>query len=803
MVTQIMNPRYSDRDTFVDEPSYFAQDRKMAFKGAVVEADASKVVVDTGRMRLTYHADGHPFSAANLQVDISKGAGSVRWTPGLASKGNLGGTETTLDQWKGARKLSDGLLSRDGWYCLDDSKRAILASDWVKARPAGARVDWYLFGYGDDFKLALRSLTALGGAIPMPRRYALGAWYSRYWAYSSADYRSIVKEYAEHDFPLDVIVMDMDWHLAGWTGFSWNRKLLPDAEELLEWFHKQGLAVTLNDHPADGVKSHESSYPAFMKAMGADASSGAVIPFDAGSKAYMDAFWETTHVPLNKAGVDFWWLDWQQYYATRSLPSLSNLAWLNHYYYERTQEQGRRGLSFSRWAGWGDHRHPIHFSGDASTSFEMLAFEVPFTATAGNVGCFFWSHDIGGHMGPRNEESYTRWCQFGAFSPALRSHSSRNRLLDRRPWTYPAWAEQSMKVSFQLRSRFFPYTYSAVRQSCVESLPLVRPLYLDYPGEEAAYHQPQQYLYGDHLLVAPVTEPGVGTNRIGRQVVWFPAGDTWFNFFTGEAFKGGREVLVAAAIDEFPLYVRGGTPLPMRPFSQRMATAPLTELVVRCYPGEDGRVGATTLYEDDGLSIGYSRGEFAETSLRYVRHGDEVSVTVSPASGTFAGQPDARSVVLEFPATLPASLVKGEAATVEYIASDAMNRVRVPVQSIRKECTITVKMAAIPNGALKQRAFAQRAGLPLPAGHTAWENLLGGALDSCPAGRGRVALLAAAGIGDFMKNENVYGYPESGVSRRYASEEIDAAIEPGPAGVQGLATSSSQVRVGNRKFLLY
>ena len=243
---------------------------------------------------------------------------------------------------------------------------------------------------------------------------------------SSDDYRQIVTEYGQHDFPLDNMVMDMDWHKDGWTGWSWNRKLLPDAEALLPWFHSQGLHVTLNLHPADGVAPHEDRYAAFMQGIGADPAAKQTIPFDAGSKTYMDALFGTVFAPLEKDGVDFWWLDWQQYPNTRAVPDLTNLFWLNTLLYDRTAQNGQRGLSFSRWAGWGDHRHPIHFSGDANTGFPMLAFEVPFTSTAGNVGCFFWSHDIGGHMGGRNEESYARWCQFGATSPVLRSHSTRD-----------------------------------------------------------------------------------------------------------------------------------------------------------------------------------------------------------------------------------------------------------------------------------------------------------------------------------------------------------------------------------------
>ena len=380
------------------------------------------------------------------------------------------------------------------------------------------------------------------------------------------------------------MVLDMDWHKDGWTGWSWNRNLLPDAEALLPWLHSQGLHVTLNLHPADGVGPQEDRYAAFMKDMGADPSAKQTIPFDAADPKYMNALFTDVFKPLEQDGVDFWWLDWQQYESTRSIPSLTNLFWLNTLLYDHTAQNGQRGLSFSRWAGWGDHRHPIHFSGDASTSFKMLAFEVPFTSTAGNVGCFFWSHDIGGHNRGRNEESYARWVQFGATSPVLRSHSTRDATMDRRPWLYPEWATNSMRTAFHLRDQLFPYLYTSAAESCRDTVPLDRPLYLDHPSDERAYHNAQEYFIGDNLLAAPIVTPGIGPGRVGTQTVWFPPGASWYNSFTGEKYAGGTNALVAADINEFPLYVKGGVPIPMQPYTPRMATAPLTTLRVRCYP---------------------------------------------------------------------------------------------------------------------------------------------------------------------------------------------------------------------------
>ncbi len=759
--------------TFVDEPSLFAIHRNARCPDFQMTDDGREVVIDTGAIRLRYLEDGKALGPRNLSARIRRGEQWVVWKPGLRNRANLGGTAETLDAWTGARALDDGLLSRDGWYLLDDSTGPLQVDGWVAGRSKQGR-DWYLFGYGRDYRAAFQAFAAIASKAPMPRRYTLGSWYSRYWPYSSDDFRQIVEEYTKKDFPLDMIVMDMDWHITNqreafgpdappdgqvWTGFTWDRKLLPDAEELLKWFHREGVHVTLNDHPADGVQPHEAMYRAFMRDMGTDPKSRQTLPFDAGNRRYLETFYRHTHTPMEEAGVDFWWLDWQQSRFTPSVPTLKNLAWLNNYYYRCSQRDGNRGQSFSRWGGWGDHRHPIHFSGDANTGWDMLAFEVPFTATAGNVGCFFWSHDIGGHMGGRNEEAYTRWCQFGALSAALRSHSTREASMDRRPWTYPKWAEASMRRSFHLRSELFPCIYSNVAQSCSETIPLTRPMYLSCPDMDEAYCNPQQYLFGEHLLVAPVAEPGIGPRKLGRQAVWFPPG-VWYNFFTGERFAGGVERLVAADIDEFPLFARGGAPIAMQPYTSRMTTTPIRDLVVRCWPGADGSAIRTELYEDDGQTDGYSRGQQALTALAYARNGDAVTVTISPTHGTFSGQLSKRACTIELPATLPASeaTVDGRAVTATYDSATRTNRIHVPARSIRKGCTVVVRVHDADPATAEVNAFAQRAGLPCPGRQATTRELLAEVM-SHGSNEQRELALRALGVGLFGKKEAVYGHP--------------------------------------------
>jgi alpha-glucosidase (family GH31 glycosyl hydrolase) len=179
-------------------------------------------------------------------------------------------------------------------------------------------------------------------------------------------------------------------------------------------------------------------------------------------------------------------------------------------------------------------------------------------------------------------------------------------------------------------------------------LPLVRPLYLEYPDDDRAYANPQEYLYGDSFLVAPIVSRGKGRGHVASQKVWLPAG-MWYGLFDGSKHEGPAESEFSADLSSFPVFARGGVPIPMQPYTPRMGTDPLKTLIVRAYPGEDGKKGSFTLYEDDGVSDEYEKGSFALTGLEYLRDGKEISVSILPAKGAYRGQLASRKLIVELP----------------------------------------------------------------------------------------------------------------------------------------------------------
>jgi alpha-glucosidase (family GH31 glycosyl hydrolase) len=433
-----------------------------------------------------------------------------------------------------------------------------------------------------------------------------------------------------------------------------------------------------------------------MYATPQDIMRGKNILFNMGDSIYMKNFFRAAHGGSEKIGVDFWWLDWQQNYLYNYVRGMhtKSLAWINKLYYDQSVRANRRGATYSRWAGFGSQRYPIQFSGDAVANWNVMAFEVKLTSTSGNAGCYYWAHDIGGFYGGKDPEMYARWTQFGSVSAALRVHSAKSSDIDRRPWLWGNAVLPSLQKSYRFRSQLMPYIYSSVWETHCTMVPLNRAMYIDYNGDQRAYNNPQEFMFGDLLLVAPITSPGKGERKIASQKVWFPGTETWYDYFDGKSYKGGTEFTIEKDINEFPLFVRGGYLLPLQPYTQRPASTPLKELILRCYPGQDGCNNTYTLYEDDGISRDYERGKYALTELCYQQFGKRVKIIISAAKGNYNGQVRQRSYLIELPVTKIQGKVMINTGKAIVITDkvNGMNRIFVGKKSIDKDVIIKFTM---------------------------------------------------------------------------------------------------------------
>jgi alpha-glucosidase len=652
------------------------------------------LTISTSALTLSYTptGDGH-FTPGNLSITLTLNGKPIVWHPGLTDSENLMGTTRTLDDARGSKTeepIEPGLVSRSGWALVDDSTRPLFDSadfrfldgeksawPWAMERPAnekpGSYTDWYFFGYGHDYRKALGDFVRVAGRIPLPPRFAFGAWWSRYWAYSDQELDELARGFRENSTPLDVLVIDMDWHinreqleamgetdqsgqLLGWTGYTWNKVLFPDPDAFLKNLHDEGLKATLNLHPASGIQPWEQAYSAMARAMGIDPATKKYVPFDPTDKRWAVNYFNLILHPLEKQGIDFWWLDWQQEPTTK-LPGVNPTWWLNYVHFTDQQREGKRPLLFHRWGGLGNHRYQIGFSGDTISVWDSLAFQPWFTATAANVGYAYWSHDIGGHMpGAVDSELYTRWVEFGAFSPILRTHTTKNPDAERRIWAYPEPYSSILRSTYQLRTALQPYIYTEARRTYDTGVAFFRPLYYDWPEEDAAYTSKNEYIFGDEMLAAPVTSAADKVSGLASVSVWLPKGD-WIEWPTGKHFTGPVTAERSFSIDQVPVYLRAGAIVPTQPAMLYTGEKPVDPLIVNVWPLAPGASSSYPVYEDSGTSVEYQRGVFARTPINAAQTGDTLRVEIGPEDGSYLGMMKTRAYELRLPADWPPASV--------------------------------------------------------------------------------------------------------------------------------------------------
>ncbi len=397
--------------------------------------------------------------------------------------------------------------------------------------------------------------------------------------------------------------------------------------------HERGLALTLNDHPADGVRAFEDGYERLARRLDIDPATQAPVRFDAADPEFLGAFLEEIAHPLEEGGVDFWWIDWQSGPFSR-VRGLDPLWMLNHLHYLDSSRDGRRGLVLSRYAGLGSHRYPVGFSGDTVISWESLDFQPEFTATAANVGYGWWSHDIGGHMfGGRDDELTTRWVQFGVFSPILRLHSMNDEFASKEPWRFGEVERRIMERELRRRHRLVPYLHTMNRLANVSGQALARPMYHDNPWEPEAYSVPNEYAFGTQLVVAPVTAPTDRATGLASVNVWLPQGD-WVDLDTGLRYRGGRRFVAHRRLDAVPVFAPAGAILPLAGHGDvAVGVENPTDLDVLVVAGADGTFDLHEDRDDDA---------WASTPIRF--DAGTGRVTIGPVSGARESVPDVRDI---------------------------------------------------------------------------------------------------------------------------------------------------------------
>lgn len=644
LTDSLVRIEYSPKKSFVDAKSQMVVNRD--FDLVDISIIESNEYLELYTDSLLIETNGDIFSNVGLKITLLQSEDLYFNCYRYGDKiDNLKGTARTLDEADGEIDLEDGLLSRRGFSLIDDSSSMLYVDGFFKPRDK-EHGDLYFFGYNHRYLDCLKDYYKLSGKQPMIPRYALGNWWSRYYKYTTQSYLELLDRFKEENIPFSVAVIDMDWHLvdidkkygSGWTGYTWNKELFPDPKAFLDELHNRALKVTLNDHPADGIRAYEDNYDKMANEMEVEDNKN--VLFDASDKHYIESLQTIILEPLENDGVDFWWIDWQQGNTSR-IEGLDPLWILNFFRYKANNKNNKRPIIFSRYAGPGSHRYPIGFSGDTLITWDSLAFQPKFTSCASNIGYGWWSHDIGGHMkGYKDNDLMARWIQYGVFSPIMRLHSSNEKFNGKEPWRYNDLTHKIMNDFLRLRHQLIPYLYTMNYIAHNYDVPLVRPMYYYHSEEDQAYNNDNQYYFGSSMIVSPIVSKTISKVLMGHAKLWL-AKNNYYDFFTNRRYKGNRMINVYRPLDTLPVFVKEGDIIPLSKNVDSQNNP--SSFVIKVYMGANG---SFTLYEDDNISEEYKNGDCIFSEI--VNDFENKEFKIEQSVGNLSLIPNERSYEIEF-----------------------------------------------------------------------------------------------------------------------------------------------------------
>ncbi len=515
--------------------------------------------------------------------------------------------------------------------------------DYFSFGAEGGELNYYFIA-GPDPKKIIEEYTAMTGRSPLPPLWTLGYQQCRYSYYPESRAREIVKTLREKKIPADAIYFDIDYQ-QGNAPFTINREYFPTFEKMISDFRAQGMhAILITDlhikkDPNHGYAPYDSGMKNDMFVKNPDGSVyvGTVWP---GESVFPDFtltrardWWGGLYKDFVSMGAAGFWNDMDEpalfLRADKTMPldtvhrlddgtSLDHRAIHNVFGMQnvRATYDGLRKLQpeerpfvLTRAAYSGAQRYAATWTGDNSSTWNHLKMSTPMLLSMGISGFPLIGDDIGGFAGSPTADLLTRWFEVGALNPIYRDHTAKGTA-DQEPWVHGPEHEAIRRKYIELRYELMPYLYTGIEESTRTGLPLMRPVFLEYPQASEFYGDNRDFLFGRDFFVAPVT-----TEMVDAEEISLPPGE-WYDFWTNAKLSSKEKFVLHSRLDEMPLYVRAGAIVPMQPVVQYTDEKPNGPLELRVYLSNNTSNGDCrgTLYEDDGHTFAYQKGEILRIS---------------------------------------------------------------------------------------------------------------------------------------------------------------------------------------------
>lgn len=528
------------------------------------------------------------------------------------------------------------------------------ADDRYTFSTKGGKVDYY-FIYGPDFPAVLKSYTSITGKAPMLPRFAFGLHMGTYsggtWGYedqtSDAYVIALARKMREMGIPVDILFLDSTWRIfgkiggKGATSFEW-RETFKNPRSMFDTLYGLNLKIVgLHLRPRfDNGKTYDLLDQARAK--------GYTFPENGKPGEFVNFFdpkatdWWWTNGVMRVGAIGAKMLKTDEGSAFGSLANESDkvgptghdaeklhnvfpIAYAKAPYLKFQELNGFRGVNQTREGYAGIQRYPYIFAGDWPSEWQYFGPVIKAGLNIGLSGVGYWSHCMGGFEHVADPELYTRWVQFGMFSPVAMVFGMDHPGY-KEPWNYGPEALANFKKYDLLRYRLTPYIYSNAFTQYQTGLPLMRALVLQYQNDANVYNIDDQYMFGNNMMVCPVTTKGSQTRTI-----YLPQGD-WVDYWNGKTYTGKKYIHVLTPLDQLPILVKAGSIIPMQPEMAYMDAKPVDVITLDIFPSASS---SFDLYEDDGLSLKYKQGDFSQTHIASTLTASGYSLTINKPQGKF------------------------------------------------------------------------------------------------------------------------------------------------------------------------
>ncbi len=521
---------------------------------------------------------------------------------------------------------------------------------------------------GDDWRDLMDQYTDLTGKQPLPPRWAFGNFASRFGYHSEKETKETVEKFAQDSIPLDAVILDIYWFGKDIQGHMGNLEFLADSfptpKEMINDFKDKGVKTVLITEPFVLSSSKKWDEAVEKRVLGKDSvgnpfrydfyfgNTGIIDIYDPKGK---DWFWNIYKTYTQDYGVAGWWGDLGEpevhpselLHATGSADEVHNIY--GHDWARLVQEGYQKDFPDQRpfilmRAGYsGSQRFGmIPWSGDVSRSWGGLQPQTEIALSMGMQGLGYMHSDLGGFAGGEtfDPELYTRWLQYGVFQPIFRPHAQEH--IAPEPVFHDKKTKALAKKSIELRYSLLPYNYTIAFDNNQTGMPLMRPLFFENPENKELYEVSYTYFWGDNFLVSPIVKPGIASMDVP-----FPKGTSWYDFFSGKKYEGGKYAVVDVKEDHVPVFVKAGSFIPMVSPVQTTDAYSTKELTLHYYHDPLVETSLGKLYDDDGKTpSSFEKGAYELLKFKSKVSSKELSISFSAEKGTSYASSDRKITLI-------------------------------------------------------------------------------------------------------------------------------------------------------------